>query len=408
MSNTQFLAALGICISLSSTLAAAETTIATPSAIENPAPSNNENAPVVAAVSTDTSIAEAPAETSAPNDSNSQNSNNASESTVSESKPTLIQRSVDKIGEIGNRSIEQVAALGSKIAVNANASQPESVKDPFEHFNRSIYNFNMKLDKYILLPVATTYKKVLPTPVRHGITNFFVNLSTPWTAVNNLLQGHPGTSIESLSRFVINTATSLGFYDTASVLGVEKSDEDFGLTLGTWGVGSGPYIMLPFFGPSTVRDTFSRLVDQFGAPQDYVLNTWELLGVTGLKYVDLRSRLIGLETFIAGDQYTLLRDVYLQKRQFENGNPTTPKADASQDSGFTNNDFGDDGFGDSDSSQQKSQSTNTTPAAQIQHDSSSAPANTTDNPPAPVSSSSDPASTPSAPDVGTPTQPAQF
>ncbi len=311
MSNTQFLVALGICISLSSTIAAAET--ATPLTVDN-------------------SAASQPVPTQ-------------DASAATESRPTLIQRSVDTIGEIGNRSIEQVSALGAKIAVNANASQPDSVKDPFERFNRKIYSFNMKLDQYIMLPVARTYKKIVPTPVRHGVTNFFINLGMPWTAVNNLLQGHPGTSVESLSRFVINSATSLGFYDTATYLGIDRSDEDFGLTLGKWGIGSGPYVMLPFFGPSTVRDTFSRAVDQFGAPQNYINNTWESLGITGVKFVDQRAQLIGLENFVQGDQYTLLRDVYLQKRQFANGATSSPQTNSSDD-GFNNNDFGDDGFGD--------------------------------------------------------------
>jgi len=346
MSNTQFLVALGICISLSSTLAAAEST--TPMTADNSAASQP-----VATQDTKISVSDhsAPPPTqnnTTTNDNNDQASNNASADNSTESKPSLIQRSVNTLGEISNRSLEQVTALGSKIAVNANAAQPDSVKDPFEHFNRKIYSFNMKLDQYIFLPVARTYKKIVPTPMRHGVTNFFINLGMPWTAVNNLLQGHPGTSVESLSRFVINTATTLGFYDTATYLGIERSDEDFGLTLGKWGIGSGPYVMLPFFGPSTVRDTFSRAVDQFGAPQNYLNNTWESLGITGIKLVDQRAQLIGFENFVQGDQYTLLRDVYLQKRQFAN-NPTSTPQTTNSDDGFDNNDFGDDSFGDDDS-----------------------------------------------------------
>ena len=364
MSNTQFLVALGICISLSSTIAAAETA----------SPTTTDNTPVSQSTTSDDSSVQVPAniQTAESNatvsnenkdlDSNNttadQSSNTATENPT-ESKPTLIQRSVNTIGEIGNRSIEQVAALGSKIAVNANASQPDSVKDPFEHFNRQIFSFNMKLDQYIMLPIARTYQKIVPTPVRHGVTNFFINLGMPWTAVNNLLQGHPGTSVESLSRFVINTATSLGFYDTATYLGIDRSDEDFGLTLGKWGVGSGPYVMLPFFGPSTVRDTFTRAVDQFGAPQNYIHNTWESLGITGVKFVDQRAQLIGFEHFVQGDQYTLLRDVYLQKRQFANGATTSPQAN-SNDDGFNNNDFGDDGFGDNDSKSDATTQSSTT------------------------------------------------
>ena len=344
MSNTQFLVALGICISLSSTIAAAETAMASPVPVEN----------VTASVDT------------------ASQSNEATTDSTTESRPTLIQRSVNTIGEIGNRSMEQVSELGSKMAVNATASQPNSVKDPFEQINRKIFNFNKKLDQYVLLPVARSYKKVVPDPVRHGVTNFFVNLTMPWTAVNNLLQGHPGTSVESLSRFVINTSTTLGFYDTATYLGIERSDQDFGLTLGKWGIGSGPYVMLPLLGPSTVRDTLARAVDQFGVPMNYLDNTWESVGLTGIKFVDIRARLIGLESFVQGDQYTLLRDVYLQKRQFQSGAPATSTTENSSDEGFNNNDFGNNGFGDNGfgDSQPKIQSSNIsmTPIEQLPQD----------------------------------------
>ncbi len=341
MSNKQLITALGLCISLSSAIAAAETTTAIQPSTEN-------------------SVAFAAPATTAVQSTNSEATTNNIGAT--EENPTLIHRSLNKIGEIGNQSIEQIGVLSSKIAVNASASQPTSVKDPFENFNRKIYNFNMVLDRNILLPVARVYKKVLPTPVRNGVTQFFRNLATPWTAVNNLLQGHPGTSIESLSRFVINTTTTLGFYDVAGVLGVERSDEDFGQTLGVWGIGSGPYVMLPFFGPSTVRDTFAKVVDQYGAPQSYLDNNWEKVGITSLKYINLRARVIGLENFVQGDQYSLLRDIYLQDRQFKSadGNPeasptTTPSS------------FGDDGFGDSDFQQQKSENINS-PIIQTQQD----------------------------------------
>lgn len=341
MSNKQLIIALGLCISLSSAIAAAETTTAIQPSTEN-------------------SVAFAAPATTAVQSTNSEATTNNIGAT--EENPTLIHRSLNKIGEIGNQSIEQIGVLSSKIAVNASASQPTSVKDPFENFNRKIYNFNMVLDRNILLPVARVYKKVLPTPVRNGVTQFFRNLATPWTAVNNLLQGHPGTSIESLSRFVINTTTTLGFYDVAGVLGVERSDEDFGQTLGVWGIGSGPYVMLPFFGPSTVRDTFAKVVDQYGAPQSYLDNNWEKVGITSLKYINLRARVIGLENFVQGDQYSLLRDIYLQDRQFKSadGNPeasptTTPSS------------FGDDGFGDSDFQQQKSENINS-PIIQTQQD----------------------------------------
>ena len=336
MSNKQFITAIGICISLSSTIAAAETTTATQP--------NVENSSALGATSTSTTNTELTA-------AEINTDNNLS---ATENKPTLIGRSLNKISEIGNQSIEQIGSLGSKIAVDANASQPDSVKDPFEKFNRKVFYFNTQLDQYIFLPVARTYKRVLPSAVQKGFTQFFKNLSTPWTAVNNLLQGHPGTSIESLSTFVINTTTTLGFYDVAGALGIEKSEQDFGQTLGVWGIGTGPYLMLPAFGPSTIRDTFGRVLDQYGAPQSYLDNNWERIGVSGLKYVGLRARAIGFEHFVEGDQYTLLRDIYLQKRQFESGGKNEDSSSPNK-----NDSFGDDGFGDSDFGQQTSENINT-------------------------------------------------
>ena len=234
MSNKQLITALGICLSLSSMIATAETKNVNQPNTENTASFDSSTVSAAVQQSAQTSSEVTPVD-----------NNTAIEN---ENKPTLITRSLYKIGEIGNQSIEQIGTLSSKIAVDANASQPDSVKDPFEHFNRKIFYFNTKLDQYIFLPVARTYKRVLPPVVQKGFTQFFKNLSSPWTAVNNLLQGHPGTSIESLSSFVINTTTTLGFYDVAGWLGIEKSEQDFGQTLGVWGIGTGPYLMLPALG----------------------------------------------------------------------------------------------------------------------------------------------------------------
>ena len=338
MLNTCLLVALSIFISLSSAMAAEN--IATTVQQTHNITASNDPASAVALSAVDPSVKYTQII-----------DKNAKSPLSTDTKTAFLRRSVDRISGIGSRSVQNMSALGSKFAVDANASQPSSVKDPFEDFNRSIFGFNMKFDKYVLLPVARTYKKILPTPIRRGINNFFNNLSTPWTGVNNLLQGHPGTSIESLSRFIINTVTTLGFYDTASYLGIERSDEDFGLTLGKWGVGSGPYVMLPLLGPSTVRDTFSRVVDQFGAPQEYIHNSSANAGITGVKLIDLRARLIDFESLVQGDQYTLIRDIYLQRRQLNNGSTRSPNtnADATSNSDFGSDDFGDSPAGETDS-----------------------------------------------------------
>ncbi len=340
MSNTHLMTALAVCISLSSTFVAAETEQAAP------ASSPLDTAPVVAVPEAST----LPASTIAPsatvvtvqNIDSSIDQSNSSAVTAStdpaingsldpKTNTNAITRSIDK-------TIDKIGALGTKIAVDASAAQPDPVKDPFEGFNRSIFKFNLKLDKYILLPVAGAYSRNVPQTVQTAISQFFTNLGTPWTAVNNLLQGHPGTSIESLSRFIINTSTTLGFYDVAGYLGVEKSSGDFGQTLGKWGIGSGPFLMLPFLGPSTIRDTFGTVVDQFGSPIYYVNDSWTSTGLTAVKTVDMRAKLIGLEHFVEGDQYSLLRDIYLQNRQF--------KINGKLDASAPNNSFSDDGFGD--------------------------------------------------------------
>lgn len=212
------------------------------------------------------------------------------------------------------------------LTVNADANQPESVKDPLQPINRQVFRFNQTLDKYLLLPVAKTYKKVLPQPVRTSVGNFFSNLREPWSAVNHLLQGHPKSSAKSLGRFTVNTLTSLGLADPASKWGLVSPAEDFGQTLGVWGVKSGPFLMLPFLGPSTLRDASSLFVDMYARPQRYIDNDAVQWSLNGLQVVNLRAGLIGVEDLVQGDQYTLLRDLYLQRRQFAIHGENSPTA----------------------------------------------------------------------------------
>lgn len=203
-------------------------------------------------------------------------------------------------------------------AMDANASQPDAVKDPFERINRKVFAFNNYLDQHALLPAARFYQKIVPSPINTGISNFFTNLTEPWTAINQLLQGKPLESVRSLSRFTVNTVTSLGLADPAYVtLKMPRAREDFGQTLGVWGVGSGPFLMLPFRGPSTLRDTGAMFVDQWAAPQRYIDSGEAYVGLITLQAIDGRADLIGVESLVNGDQYPLLRDVYLQRRQFQ-------------------------------------------------------------------------------------------
>ncbi|RYY80622.1 MAG: VacJ family lipoprotein [Moraxellaceae bacterium] len=229
-----------------------------------------------------------------------------------------------------------------QLRVDANASQPDAVKDPFQPINRKVFQFNSKVDQYVLLPVAKAYKNKMPAPVQTGIGNFFSNLREPWNAVNHLLQGDGSSSYKSLGRFTVNTVSSLGLADPATKLGfAAQGNEDFGQTLGKWGVKSGPFLMLPLLGPSTLRDGTGRILDAFGRPAHYLDQNayyWGLLGVEG---VDARAKFIGVEDLVQGDQYALLRDLYLQRRQYLiSGN----EQNANVDNSFGDEDasFGDD------------------------------------------------------------------
>lgn len=229
-----------------------------------------------------------------------------------------------------------------QLRVDANANQPESVKDPLQPLNRKIFLFNTKVDQYLLLPVARRYKEYVPAPLKVGVSNFFSNLGEPWNAVNHLLQGHPKSSYRSLGRFTLNTFTSLGLADPAGTsFGINKEDQDFGLTLGKWGLKSGPFLMLPALGPSTLRDGTGRIADVYGRPQHYMDQNSAYWISNGLNVVNTRAGFIGVENLVQGDQYALLRDLYLQRRQYlVSGDDPSSLLDKSF--GDDDADFGDD------------------------------------------------------------------
>lgn len=218
------------------------------------------------------------------------------------------------------------------------ATGPQARKeDPLEPWNRQVYKFNDALDQALLKPVATAYKNVTPQPVRKGVSNFFGNIKDAWSVVNNTLQLKGQNAADSLSRFGINTFLGLGgIFDIASELGIERHTKDFGHTLGYWGVPSGPYIVLPLLGPSTLRDTAALPVDTQGnlithIPDNDVRNT---LIVTGV--IDTRAKLLGASAMlddVALDKYSFTRDTYLQYRRnaIYDGNP--PETDDYDDDG---------------------------------------------------------------------------
>jgi len=201
-------------------------------------------------------------------------------------------------------------------------------RDPLEPVNRSIYKFNDGWDKVVSQPVAEGYKAVLPPPVRNGVSNFFGNWRDTTTAINNLLQFKLGHAASDVGRIIVNTTVGFfGVFDVASRLGLEKHEQDFGLTLGNWGIGNGPYLVLPFLGPSTVRDTVGYVVDIYTDPEMYLVTSSPATYIVlGTRIVNVRANLLEAGQVFeqaAVDRYAFLRDAYLQRRrsQMYDGNP---------------------------------------------------------------------------------------
>ncbi len=212
--------------------------------------------------------------------------------------------------------------------------------DPWESFNRSVFTFNEWLDTYIAKPVAEGYRFVMPSMADQGVTNFFRNLGELENTVNNLLQLKFEGAGVSISRFALNSTVGwFGLVDVATDAGIYERDEDFGQTLGYWGVPNGPYLMLPVFGPSTVRDTVGRVGDMYTNPMSYPPLNEEVhpdtrLGLTGLNAIDKRADLLAAERVVFGDdKYVFLRDAYLQTREFkvQDGAVEDPFADSMND-----------------------------------------------------------------------------
>ena len=193
----------------------------------------------------------------------------------------------------------------------------DEVKDPFENLNRKTFEFNENWDEKFARPVAEAYSK-FPPKIKIGISNFFNNLEEVDTFVNQLLQGKPKQSINDLTRFVINTTVGLGgFIDVASKIGLERHEEDFGQTLAVWGVGQGPYIMLPVLGPSTLRDTLSRPVSSFLSVTFHMTETDVNIALKGIDAIETREKLLGIESLLSGDKYSFVKDAYIQSMMYE-------------------------------------------------------------------------------------------
>ena len=200
----------------------------------------------------------------------------------------------------------------------------EEINDPFEDLNRDIFIFNEKLDEKLLKPAALTYRKVTPQFARTGVTNFFNNLEEIDTTINQVLQGEIKYAFNDASRFVINSTIGLlGLIDVASKIGLERHEEDFGQTLGVWGFNSGPYIMIPFLGPSNPRDLLSRPISSFLSGTFAMEDNDVKLTLVGFDALETRERLLDAETLIIGDKYIFVKDAYVQSREYEINNGST-------------------------------------------------------------------------------------
>ena len=200
----------------------------------------------------------------------------------------------------------------------------KEINDPFEDLNRDIFVFNEKLDEKILKPTALVYRKVTPQFARTGVTNFFNNLEEIDTTINQVLQGEIKYAFNDAGRFVINTTIGLfGLIDIASKMGLEKHEEDFGQTLGVWGISSGPYIMLPFLGPSNPRDLMSRPISSFLSGTFAMEDNDVKFTLVGIDALETRERLLDAETLIIGDKYMFVKDAYVQSREYEINNGST-------------------------------------------------------------------------------------
>jgi phospholipid-binding lipoprotein MlaA len=225
-------------------------------------------------------------------------------------------------------------ALAGMLAGCATGPNP---RDPYESYNRSMTRFNDGVDDAVLKPVATLYKEVTPSPVRTGVSNVFANLGDFWSFVNNTLQLRAEAALDSFVRFNVNTVFGIGgVFDVASEMGIERHKQDFGLTLGRWGVPSGPYLVLPLLGPSTVRDTAAMPVDWAGGiTGDLVDHVPTRNSLYALRVVDRRASLLGAGSVLesaALDKYAFTRDVYMQLRN-QHAAPAAREADDADDGG---------------------------------------------------------------------------
>lgn len=219
---------------------------------------------------------------------------------------------------IANAQTAEDPIAGEAEAVASSPVAAPKEVDPWQGFNRKMFAFNDTIDKYLLRPVAVGYKAVMPDPLEKGVTNIFSNVLEVPSIINGVLQADVGGAAHDTGRLLVNTTLGLGgLLDVAKHMNLPADDhEDFGQTLAVWGVGSGPYLVLPFLGPSNVRDGASSPVNWYLDPTTYIEHVPTLNTVKGTSILSTRANLIPLEENLTGDKYTFIRDVYLQRRAY--------------------------------------------------------------------------------------------
>jgi phospholipid-binding lipoprotein MlaA len=211
--------------------------------------------------------------------------------------------------------------VGMTLLVSGCAAPPakKDARDPFERVNRATYKFNDTVDRAVLKPVAKGYKKVTPGFVQTGVSNFFNNLEQPTVIVSDLLQAKFKGAFSDTGRFLMNTTIGLGgLLDPATAAGLDKNDEDLGQAFGKWGIGPGPYLMVPLFGPSDLRDGIGAVGQVYTDPLHYVERDAWRYGINGVGVINLRAGLLETDQALANtfDRYAFIRNAYLQRREY--------------------------------------------------------------------------------------------
>ena len=236
-------------------------------------------------------------------------------------------------------ALAAVAGCATTPGVDHQDRHTAGPKDPYEAVNRKVFAFNDTIDEYALKPVAKAYNAVIPSPVRTGVHNFFGNFTDAWSAVNQLLQGKPRDAGTMTLRVLTNTTIGIaGIFDPATSLGLERKSEDLGLTLGHWGLEPGPYLVLPLFGSSDIRDGLALPADTYVSPALLVPKFWQGVAVDTVGVIDTRAGLLGASQMLdelAFDRYTFMRDAYITRRRslvYDGNPPELPDTDDADDS----------------------------------------------------------------------------